>query len=317
MCPKVSVIIPVWGVEKYIEKCARSLFEQTLNEIEFIFVDDCTPDDSIKVLNNVLKDYPNRVQQTKIVAHEHNKGLPQARKSGFEISKGDYIIYCDSDDWVAPNMYEILFEEAEKKQLDMVFCDITLLSDTETLWAPSYDNNKSPSQLRFDILTLAISNSLCTKLVRRDVYKNGIYFPVIGMDEDDVICSQLTYYSKHIGYVKKVLYYHYDNPTSMTHFISDEKKRKGVYDKVHNRKWIVSFLEKQEDVSLDYPIYIHKWLIKLLLVELDGQSVRSIFSDINHRMICGKNMTVSRRFRNFIILYFPRLWCYLKRMKSE
>ena len=61
--PKVSVIIPVYGVEKYIERCARSLFKQTLDDIEYLFIDDCTPDDSVDVLRNVLEEYPNRKSQ--------------------------------------------------------------------------------------------------------------------------------------------------------------------------------------------------------------------------------------------------------------
>ena len=65
--PKVSVIIPVYGVEKYIERCARSLFEQTLDDMEFIFIDDCTPDGSINILSNVLESYPLRIKQTQIV----------------------------------------------------------------------------------------------------------------------------------------------------------------------------------------------------------------------------------------------------------
>ena len=80
--PKLSVVIPVYGVEKYIERCARSLFEQTLDDIEYIFVNDCTKDGSIDILNAVINDYPARKEQVRIVHHEKNKGLPFARQSG-------------------------------------------------------------------------------------------------------------------------------------------------------------------------------------------------------------------------------------------
>lgn len=78
----VSVIIPVYKVEKYIERCARSLFEQTLESIEFIFVDDCSPDQSIKILQSVLQEYPHRTPHTKIIRHERNRGLAAARNTG-------------------------------------------------------------------------------------------------------------------------------------------------------------------------------------------------------------------------------------------
>ena len=83
----ISVIVPIYGVEQYIERCARSLFEQTMNEgIEYIFVDDCTKDNSIYILNRVLEDYPERRHQVTLLRHDVNKGLPQARKRRGTIS---------------------------------------------------------------------------------------------------------------------------------------------------------------------------------------------------------------------------------------
>lgn len=310
--PKVSVIVPVWGVEKYIEKCARSLFEQTLDDIEFVFVDDCTPDNSIAIIKDVLKDYPRREPQTKIIQYEKNRGLPQARKAGFEACTGDFITYCDSDDWLAPEMYEVLLKEAEKKQLDMVFCDFVYLSDEKTLWAPKYDVNKTSDQLKQGLLSIEISNAVWTKLVRRCVYENGIYFPVIAMDEDDVITSQMAYYSKNVGYVNKCLYFHYANPSSMTHVVSEEKIRKNLLDKITNRRWIVDYFERQNDASLEYPLFKYKWSIKQLTVEAEGAQVRGIYPEVNKDMILGKGLTIKRRILNFVILYFPKVWRWLK-----
>ena len=90
MSVKVSVCIPVYGVEKYIERCARSLFEQTMQEgIEFIFVNDCTPDKNIEILERVLAEYPHRKEQTKIIHHENNKGLVSARNTGLTYAVGE------------------------------------------------------------------------------------------------------------------------------------------------------------------------------------------------------------------------------------
>ncbi len=104
--PKVSVIIPVYGVEKYIERCARSLFEQTLDDIEYLFIDDCTPDKSIEMLKQVLEDYPHRKPQVVIHRMEQNSGQAAVRKWGMQNAIGDYVIHCDSDDWVELTMYE-------------------------------------------------------------------------------------------------------------------------------------------------------------------------------------------------------------------
>ena len=96
--PKVSVIVPVYGVEKYVERCARSLFEQTLDDIEYLFIDDCTPDKSIEILKKVLKDYPQRNNQVIIHRMESNSGQAAVRKWGMLNSTGDYVIHCDSVD---------------------------------------------------------------------------------------------------------------------------------------------------------------------------------------------------------------------------
>ncbi|MBR1792919.1 MAG: glycosyltransferase family 2 protein, partial [Bacteroidales bacterium] len=106
MIPLVSVIVPVYNVEKYIGRCAESLMKQTLQNMEFIFVDDCSPDESIEVLNQVIQRYPNRAHQVKIVRHDRNQGFPFARSSGIKPAEGEYVAHCDSDDWVDTGIYQ-------------------------------------------------------------------------------------------------------------------------------------------------------------------------------------------------------------------
>ena len=125
---KVSVCIPVYGVEKYIERCARSLFEQTLDDIRYIFVNDCTPDRSIEILKRTLEDYPQRKSQVTIIDHPYNCGLGKARATAIKylMSKftgGGYVIHCDSDDYIECDMYERMYECAVASNADMVYCD--------------------------------------------------------------------------------------------------------------------------------------------------------------------------------------------------
>ena len=110
--PKVSVIVPIYGVEAYIERCAVSLFEQTLDDIEYIFVNDCTPDESMKILSHVLSRYPHRTDQVVIINQPKNMGAAKAREVGIKAAKGEYIIHCDSDDWVDKDMYFLMYQEA-------------------------------------------------------------------------------------------------------------------------------------------------------------------------------------------------------------
>ena len=91
--PKVSVIVPVYKTEKFIERCVRSLMEQALDEMEYIFVNDCTPDKSMEILQLTLDDYPKRQKDVHVIAHEGNKGSASVRNSGLGEAVGEYVIY--------------------------------------------------------------------------------------------------------------------------------------------------------------------------------------------------------------------------------
>ena len=142
---KLSVCVPVYKMSPFIEKCARSLFEQTLEDIEFIFIDDCTPDDSITILEDVLRDYPSRQKDVKIVRHEKNSGLVRSRKTGLAVATGEFVTHCDADDWIDLDLYEKMVSAAERSAADMVFCP--LVHDDEPkcpgMWDKPFDGSGS------------------------------------------------------------------------------------------------------------------------------------------------------------------------------
>ena len=115
---KVSVIIPIYKVEAFIERCATTLMEQTLREVEYIFVDDATPDSSIQVLEEVVTRYPERKEQVHIVHHGTNKGLPAARNTGLSLATGEYIFHCDSDDYVDQSYLLEMRQALENADID-------------------------------------------------------------------------------------------------------------------------------------------------------------------------------------------------------
>lgn len=164
--PKISVVIPVFKVEKYVEKCTRSLFEQTLDDIELIFVDDCSPDKSINVLENVLKEYPKRKNQVKIIRHTENQGVSQARQDGVDAATGEYIIHCDPDDWIELNMYEQMYNEAKAKDADIVGCDYIEEHPNKQI-NRRQPLNKPGKVIVSEILRSEIHSSLCSRLISR------------------------------------------------------------------------------------------------------------------------------------------------------
>lgn len=121
--PKVSVITLVYNAERFLERCVRSLMEQSLDDIEYIFVDDASTDGSMAVLERTLTDYPNRNCQVKLIKNEQNLGQAKSRLRAIKATTGDFVIHCDSDGYVDRNMYKVLYNKAITEHLDLVWCD--------------------------------------------------------------------------------------------------------------------------------------------------------------------------------------------------
>lgn len=137
--PKISIIVPVYNVEKYLDRCIQTLINQTLKEIEIILVDDGSPDNCPKICD----DYAQKDSRIKVI-HKINAGLGLARNSGLDIAIGEYVAFVDSDDFVELNMYEILYYAAISSQSDAVFCGFNIEKATN-VWSASSEvlNDKS------------------------------------------------------------------------------------------------------------------------------------------------------------------------------
>lgn len=211
MMPKLSVIIPIYGVEKYIERCAISLFEQTLDDIEFIFVDDCTNDNSIQILSEVLSRYPSRISQVKILSHTKNLGQAQSRLTGLEHATGEYVIHCDSDDWVDATLYEKMYASATYHKCEIVVCDL-LVERTQSREVRIGTRTTDVPTFILNLLFQRDPVSLCNKLIKRSLYQEEIQYPIDNMGEDMAIVLQMVKHCKSVSYIQDS-YYHYDGTT--------------------------------------------------------------------------------------------------------
>lgn len=182
---KVSVIVPIYNVEAFIGRCAASLMEQTLQDVEFVFVDDASPDGSIRVLRDVLDRYPERRGQARIVSHQCNQGLPSARNTGLAMATGKYVFHCDSDDYADREMLEQMYALAETEDADIVWCDyyLTFHNSSRHMKQPYAS---TPDEALAAMLSGDLKYNVWNKLTRRDLYTtNGIAFPDgYGMGED-------------------------------------------------------------------------------------------------------------------------------------
>lgn len=219
--PKVSIIVPIYGVEQYIERCAVSLFEQTYEDIEYIFVNDATPDKSMAVLEDVMKRYPKRAKQVKIVTHEQNKGLSAARNSGLKACTGMYVWHVDSDDYIALRAVTTLVETAEKHQADMVIFDVHVMAAKGIYTEVVRYNSKEDyiKRLLQHTEKCAHWNKFYSKAL---LDRTGIRSDEqIRLAEDFAVTPRLLYSAERVAMVHEALYfYETRNQSSYVHNLS-------------------------------------------------------------------------------------------------
>ena len=116
-------MVPIYNVENFISRCLESLFSQTYSNIEYVFVNDCTPDNSMTILSDMLQKYPSRATMVKIINNSQNHGIAIVRNTLLENATGDYILFVDSDDWIEKDMVINLVDKAASTDADIVGCD--------------------------------------------------------------------------------------------------------------------------------------------------------------------------------------------------
>lgn len=314
--PKVSVIIPVYGVEKYIERCARSLFEQTLDDIEYIFVDDCSPDKSIEILERIIEEYrPRFAGERKVVRIERmltNSGLAAVRKHGIQFCTGDYVIHCDSDDWVDTDMYRLMYEEAKHNDADIVMCGYKV-TDGMRIFNECYHQQTNKTKLLSSILTMHESWSVWNKMCKRSLYDNDIVYPTLAMGEDMVLTTQLVLSAQRIAVVNKALYNYFYNPNSITNVQSESSRYKHWKDSAENAKIVFSIFKKK---GLEHEYANELGYLKFLQKELAGDLARKkkyskewleMFQEINWKTFSNPFISNSRKLKYFVKLLLAQL----------
>lgn len=219
----VSVLVPVYGVEKYIERCAVSLFEQTYPDIEYIFVNDCTPDRSMDILRSVMDRYPSRKAQVRIIDNPENRGLGAARATAMAAATGDCVTHVDSDDFVSPRAVELLCRKMEETGVDIVdggWQRVTPKGLSEPTKPYPCDDDR-----RYLCLMLCqnvVSNRVWGRLFRRVLYTKNDIFPVPGIDycEDFALMPRLMFHAHRASIDDVVYYYSDENASSYTHSMS-------------------------------------------------------------------------------------------------
>lgn len=240
MSSLVSILVPIYNVENFIEKCSISLFEQTYKDIEYIFVNDCSPDHSIEILEKVAQNYPNRIDSIKVINHDINKGLAGARNTAILSAKGDYVLHVDSDDFIERTTVEKLIKKAQDDCADIVVFDYYLeWEKVNKLVEHKFDVDKI-KYLNL-VLSAQTENFVVNKLIRKSLYiDNGIlHTQGLNFGEDYLVVPKLLFYAKKIVKVNEA-FYHYVrfNNNSYTSSIS----KKNIEDLIFVYHELVHFL---------------------------------------------------------------------------
>lgn len=220
--PKVSVIVPVYNVEKYLHRCIDSILSQTFTDFELLLIDDGSKDAS-GIICDKYAQKDSRVQ----VFHKKNGGVSSARNTGLDNAQGDYIVFCDSDDWIEPTMYEELYNKAVVDNADIVYCNIKMIFS-------NYDNIYNAAEFSLERKVLignyitSIWTCLVNMIVKRELYENNnLKSPVhLCYCEDFWLSIRLFYFAKTISYINKAFYnYNRTNESSAMHNQNKKSER--------------------------------------------------------------------------------------------
>lgn len=310
--PKVSIIIPVYGVEKYIERCARSLFEQTLDDIEYLFIDDCTQDKSVEILKRVLEEYPHRKSQVVIHRMEQNSGQAKVREWGMRNATGEYLIHCDSDDWVDMDMYRIMYEEAKRTDADIVMCGYKA-TDGVKVFKECYHQQTNKAKLLSSLLILHESWSVWNKMCKRSLYDSDIVYPTLAMGEDMVLTTQMVLNAQRIAVVNKALYNYFYNPNSITKVQSESSRYKHWKDSAENAKTVIAIFKKKglEHKYANELLYL-KFLQKILAGDFARKKKYSkewleMFQEINWKIFSNPFISKNGRMKFLVKLLYAEI----------
>ena len=293
---KVSVIIPVYNVEQYMERCANCLFGQTLSDLEYIFIDDCSPDHSIEKMFEVLEQYPHRKQQVKVIRNEHNLKQAGSRTVGMQAATGDYMIHCDPDDWVELDMYQSLLDVALDTGSDVTMCDFYREgADWKRVFKMQHITN--PHEYINMSRQATMNWSLWNKLIRSSLIREHEIYPFHGVNymEDVGVCVRVLYFANHISFVNQPLYhYNLANSGSICNnkdFSSNIAQGKACIENLQS-----FFAEKP--VSFDDFLNTYKLIIKneyLMMSPKDYKAWRSTFPELKSQIMGIKRFPFVKR----------------------
>lgn len=289
--PKVSVIVPVYNTELYVERAIISLMEQTLDDVQFIIIDDGSKDNSLNIIKQVITRYPARQGQVTLISRE-NRGVAATRAQGMELAIGDYVIHLDSDDWAEVNWLEAMYAKAIDYNADVVVCNYQEVYKYGNRHVEQYVSTTG-IQCTENLLCGKISNMNWDKLIRLSIIReNDIkYINGVDMGEDLFVSFKSFFYSGYVAHVDKPLYfYNKVNPGSLT----SQYTVNSVYSLVNVVCELEKFLISEnclDEIKYSFDFFKINVRYLILVKSLGKKEVRSLafnlYQDTNYLIYSG------------------------------
>lgn len=275
----VSVIVPVYRAEKYINQCVDSLLGQTYHNIEVILVDDGSPDRS----GAICDEYAAHDSRVKVI-HQPNGGVSVARQTGMDNATGEYFIHADPDDWVEPTMIEELVAKAIEEDADMVICDYI----SENNYRQEYNSMNLPLRPTADdllrrLLLQQLHGSCWNKLVRRACSNNVTFTQDMTVFEDELFNLKILLSGgvRRVSYLAKAFYhYRMNNESSLCHIINENT--------IHSHFVMLDYLTKVACVAEDLLVERKKHVLVDMFISKRLNRMLMTFPEVHEQIVNGQ-----------------------------
>lgn len=307
----ISIIIPVYKVENYLNKCVESVVNQTYKNLEIILVDDGSPDNCPKMCD----DWAKKDKRIKVV-HKPNGGLSDARNAGINISKGKYICFADSDDYLVDKFVEILYNNLVKTDSDLSICSFCYVYENVQSF-PNPANNLTIYEGEEVIDALFKKNNVdhmvaWSKLYKRELF-NNLRFDVGKLHEDEFIAHKIFVQCKKVVYTTAQLYCYLQRKGSLTQNKSFTEKNLDGAVAIENRvKYFLDTKWKEKSITqflayLSYLYYIAKTRhASKDILKFIRNKYKEYYKKIKHKNLSKK-----------LFYYFPKLFCLVRKLKEK